>query len=272
MHLRSISSGVFRVPIMRVLSGLCAACLFAAPSLVQAQVKKSPILIITYADYKPYSWREAGRVQGLEIDILNLILQQQMGYQLKHEVLPWERAQQHVETGLADAFIATRNTRRDQYAKASNEALTYWDVALYFRHDDLRLTEVNNLQDLKPYRIGSLLGNAWIESNLQGMDVQFVSRMELLPRMLMAGRIDIIPDNPLVIRPLLQQENLTTQVRELPLPMLRKEMVLYVGQRSPLRERMAEFEALLLKMKQDGQLQKLHNKYMGAIPGKPSKP
>lgn len=245
---------------MRFLTVLVALCWLAIGPAIGAE---RPPLKLVYADYKPYSWEEHGEVVGLEIDLLNEALGKRMGVQLSHRVLPWARAQLEVELGHADAFVATLSEQRSQYADASTEALTRWELALYFKRGDPRFAGITDVADLAPFNIGSMLGNAWIKTNLRGMNVSYARNMELLPEMLMKGRIDVIPDSPLVMRRFLEEARYKDKIVEVPMPALNKPMFLYVGKKSRFRQRLGEFDAILLQMQKDGSLQRIHDHYLG---------
>ncbi|MBX9754672.1 MAG: transporter substrate-binding domain-containing protein [Pseudomonadaceae bacterium] len=223
--------------------------------------EQTPLKLV-YADYKPYSWEEHGEVVGLEIDILNEALGKRMGLQLSHRVLPWARAQLEVELGHADAFVATLSEQRSEYADASAEALTNWEVALYFKRGDPRFAGITGVSDLAPFNIGSMIGNAWVETNLSGMSVSYARNMEQLPEMLMKGRIDVIPDSPLAMRRFLNEQRYKDKIVELPMPELNKPMFLYLGKNSKFRQRLGEFDTILLQMKKDGSLQRIHDRYL----------
>lgn len=218
-------------------------------------------LVLTYTHYPPYSREENGTVVGLEIDLLNELLGKRLGHSLQHRVLPWERAQHMVKNGEADAFVATRNPERAGYADASSEALTYWDVALYFRKGDPRFAQIRSLHDLAGLQIGSLNGNGWIKKNMVGMQVQYVNKMALLPKMLVLGRIDVIPDSPYVMRGLLKQEPDAGKIDEVLPGFLREGMHLYIGKHAALRRQLPEIDAELRKMKLDGSWQRIHDRY-----------
>lgn len=238
--------------------GLCALLLgWALPGSASLAAE----LTLTYTHYPPYSREENGAAVGLEIDLLNELLAKRLGHTVQHRVLPWERAQHMVKNGEADGFVATRNPERASYADASSEALTYWDVALYFRKGDTRLAQVQSLHDLAGLQIGSLNGNGWSKKNLVGMQVQYVNKMALLPKMLVLGRIDVIPDSPYVMRGLLKQEQEANKIDEILPGFLRESMHLYVGKHSGLRRQLPEIDATLKKMKQDGSWQRIHDRY-----------
>lgn len=230
--------------------------------LVSNSAQAAPAtMVIVYADYKPYSWEEGGKAMGLEVDILNEAIGKRMGIPITHQVLPWERAQQNVKAGEADAFVATASDQRAAYADASATPLTYWELALYVRKGDTRFAKLKNITELAPFRMGSMIGNGWAQTHLAGMDVYYVGKMEQLPRMLLLGRIDAIPDNPLVMRRILKSENEEDKIDEWPLPYLRKDMFLYVGKQSVFHRQLEAFDAVLVQMKRDGSLQRMHDRY-----------
>lgn len=221
---------------------------------------------ITYANYKPYSFEVDGKAIGLEVDLLNEALGKRMGLTLTHRILPWERAQQLVRAGEADAFVATSTQERATYADASREAVTFWEIALYFRKGDSRFTNLTTLAALAPFNIGSLNGNGWVKTNLPGMNIQYVNKMELLPKMLVLGRIDVIPDNPFVMHDLLAGSDSIEQIEESRISFAREGMHLQVGKTSALRARLAEFDTVLRKMKEDGSWQRIHRQYKEGKP------
>lgn len=227
----------------------------------QACAAESGELIITYTDYQPYSWEVAGKAQGLEVDLLNEALGKRMGYTLKHKVLPWERAQQLVRNNDADAFVATINAERANYTDVGSEPLTFWEISLYFRKGDARFEQIKSLQELAAFQIGSLKGNGWAKKNLAGMKVEYVNKMALLPKMLLLGRIDVIPDNPYVMRNLLLNEAGAGKIDEVTPGFLREGMFLMAGKHSPLNPRLKELDGVLQQMKLDGSWQRIHDQY-----------
>jgi len=220
-----------------------------------------PAMRFVYADYRPYSWVENGKVVGLEIDLLEEALGRRLGIRLEHQVLPWERAQQYVREGVADAFIASWSNARTAYAVVGREPVSFWELSLFFRKGDERFRKVRNLKELSGHRIGSLIGNAWMRENFDASQVHFVERMEQLPRMLVAGRIDVIADNPYVLHHILRSEPEAARIEEIALAGHKNDMLLYIGKRSRYAGRMGEIEEVLRKMRADGTWQRIHDRY-----------
>ena len=220
---------------------------------------------IVYADYQPYSWSENGRARGLEIDVLDEALGKRMGIALNHTILPWSRAQLSVKSGTADAFVATSNKTRSEFAIHGNVPVAYWELSLFVRAGDHRFANVKALADLAPFKIGSLIGNGWIMENLPGMDVHYVERMDLLPKMLTANHIDVVADNSYVMHYALMMSGEADKVEELPLSLSTSPMYLYIGKNSAFASIRQKFDQTIIQMRNDGTLMQIYNRYKNAL-------
>jgi polar amino acid transport system substrate-binding protein len=222
------------------------------------------VMTIVYADYRPYSWLENDQPRGLEIDVLNEALGKRMGIKLEHLVLPWLRAQYSVRSGVADAFVATSDSERSAFATPTKEPVTYWEVSLFVRAGDRRFSNIKTLADLKPFRIGSLIGNGWIKENLHDMDIHYVERMELLPKMLSSNHIDVIADNSYVMYYALQKSGENANIDEVPLNFLTSSMYLQIGKNSRFIGIAKKFDETIVHMRNDGTLQRIYSRYKRA--------
>ncbi len=63
--------------------------------------KRDPNVIVMnyFGDWKPYSWVEKGKMQGILIDIAEKALVKRMGLKASHKGYPWARAQELVKSG-----------------------------------------------------------------------------------------------------------------------------------------------------------------------------
>lgn len=231
-------------------------CLFAGQAVAVAKP-----FVLVYADYKPFSYVSEGGVKGLEIEILTEVLEKRLKLSIEHRILPWSRAQQYVRDGVADAFVATTNAERGGYAMRGKEVVTYWDVSLYVRQGDARFAKVRTLEDAKPFEFGAVMGNGWVKSMFPDARIQFVDREELLPRMLLAGRFDLIPENPLVMAQLLAGDPAVGHVAEIPMPQVHQAMYLHVYPRSDLAAWLPRIDEVLAAMRADGSLQRIEARY-----------
>jgi len=67
--------------------------------LVNAAFGATAITVYTDSDYKPYSYIEGGKVQGIHIDILKSIFRKIPDYSLKIKPIAWEEGLQKMESG-----------------------------------------------------------------------------------------------------------------------------------------------------------------------------
>ncbi len=185
---------------------------------------------------------------------------------LAHQILPWERAQQLVSTGHADGFVAVPTQQRATYSVSAGEAVAWWDLLLYVRKDDHRFDQISKVADLGGLKIGAVTGNGWVKNNLAEMDVLYVKHHDLLLNLLLKGRIDVIPENPGVMQQVIERAGAGGQIALVNLPVLRQPMLLHVHPQSPLRARLAEFEATLRAMRRDGTMGKILARYPGMRP------
>ncbi len=220
---------------------------------------------IAYAEYPPYSYFD-GEAKGIEIEVLNRVLNQQMGIELHHEILPWKRAQSSVEKGLFDAFVSVPTPTRAEYALYSKLAVTYWQASLFVRNNSPLL---NNRLTISPQilvehpklQLGALRGNGWVEEHLKAANIEYASSMQSLINMLIKGRIDAIPDSRFTMGHYLKQFQYKGQIQELPFNEAKIPMFLHISKKSPYTQVLKEFDIELKKLMDSGELEKIYQKY-----------
>ena len=218
---------------------------------------------VVLADYKPYSWEESSVAVGLEIDILKAAVQNRMGVPLSIKILPWARAQNNVKSGLDDAFIAVATEKRRAYTVVSDESIAYWGVSVFTKYSGSRvwdLASVKTVADLEPFSLGSMIGNGWAEKNLDGMSVIWTRDMRQLLKMVVAGRVEVLPDSPAVVKYHLKEMQLEGALVEVS-SLMSLPMHLCVGAKSSYAGILPEFDKTIRAMKADGSLQKIISHY-----------
>lgn len=218
---------------------------------------------IVYADYPPYSYQQNGRVQGLEVDILTEVLERRMGIAVKHEVLPWSRAQLLVEQGVADAFVAVKTEPRARYAVAGNVPVAYWGVSTFFLSGRVfDFDSVNSpLVLMKEYRVGALLGNGWVKQNMNQHQIHYSSNFASLINMLLQGRLDFLPENRYVMRYFLKNMDVTVQIAEHPISDTDLGMYLHIGRKSAYLPLLEEIDEVLFRLTSKGVLDEITGRY-----------
>lgn len=173
---------------------------------------------------------------------------------LSIQILPWSRAQLYVQQGKADAFVAYPSEQRRQYTQVSLEPVADWSVALYTwvkQPKREQLARVSTVAQLAPFRLGAVHGNSWVDEQLKGMTVEHTATVENLLRMLVAGRIEALPDSPAVVHYYLKQAGLKDQVRELQ-RLATRQLHLCIGRQSPYLKLLPGFDKTLREMRKEG--------------------
>ncbi|MFZ6747932.1 substrate-binding periplasmic protein [Undibacterium sp. Ren11W] len=238
----------------------CWYCLLVLPHLPAYAAAK--VLRLVYAqDYPPYSTQLNGKPSGIEIDIADEIFGRRFGFSVQHEILPWARAQLMVENGSADALFATPSRQRLTYASASKEAVVRWNVSMYVRKDDHRLDLVRSLDQLTPFKIAVLHGNSWAMNKLTGLRVEYVPNQIALPRMLIAGRFDVVLEDSYVMMHLLKKDGSDVYITELPHELDSADIHLMLSLKSTQQDLLARFDKEIKLMREDGSLTNLIAKY-----------
>jgi len=237
------------VTALRTASWLVAALICAAAQAQQAR--------IVYADYRPYSWPEAGRAAGIEVEIAEELFARRLGLKTQHQIQPWARAQAEVAAGKADAFFASSTPERLEYARRVGEPLLASQVSAFMRQDaepppaGVSLTPTR----LCAYRIAAVRGNSWVKTHLGCGDYSPASSTEGLVRMLMLARIDMVIEDRLVFLDATQRVQPDVPFREHALGFGSAPIYLLLGKRSALLPLLPRLEAALAAMQKDGSLQ-----------------
>ena len=243
---------------------LCLTALTVILLLTASTLTHARDLEIVFSDYKPYSWQDQnGESHGLEVEILREALQVRMGIKTSFKVLPWARAQKRVQNGFADAFVAVPTLKRLAYTKASKQAIATWGVSIFTYSKSPQMKELRNINalgQLKPYRLGSMIGNGWAEENLAGMNVKWVAGMDQLITMLALERIDAVADSPMVIHFYAKKNNVKGVINEVK-KISSSHLYLCLSLKSEYVSILPEFDKTIIKMRKDGSLQKILNHY-----------
>jgi polar amino acid transport system substrate-binding protein len=232
--------------------------------LTQPVLAERPLKIVYYHDFRPFSWDENGQAKGLFVDILNEVLVRRLGLNVVHECYPWQRAQEMVEKGLADAFCTVPTPQRLAYASMGHTKVMTLDFTLFVKATNPRLAElgqVKSLAGLKGFKLGTYIGSGWAKKNLEGLDVQYMARLENVLAMLDGDRFDGFIDVALAIRYYIHQMGLEGRIVELPQVFDSSEFCFMIGKRSPYEHILPKVGAALEDMSRDGTWQNIMDKY-----------
>lgn len=199
------------LPCLRRRHGLAlAAWLVARRSAAEATVR------IAWDDYPPYqrlvSEQGHGRLQGLDIELAERIAQQ-AGLAVQWTRMPWARQLESLQDGSLDlSLAASRVADREAYALWTQPYRPERAALLALRTS---VRSPASLADLRGQRIGLIRGTAYPGEFQEALkDPAFVAQLVPLRhgeqglRMLRAGRLDLLIDDPVTHRHLARRDGL----------------------------------------------------------------
>ncbi|WP_428035943.1 substrate-binding periplasmic protein [Amphritea sp.] len=152
---------------------------------------------VGWLEWKPYQVSEAGRVTGMDIELLDTIMNKAgCTYQLKN--VPWERSMRYVRTGDLDMALGTSKTdERSKWAYFS-EAYRREIMAIFIRSNEYqkwsKAQDFEQLARLKPRVMvlhGAYYGSTWSKIK-DRFFVHPLNRYEPLIKMLGVQRTDVV--------------------------------------------------------------------------------
>jgi polar amino acid transport system substrate-binding protein len=149
---------------------------------------------VYFDKYEPYSFQEEGKMNGVLIDVVNHLVQDQFNLQVSHMGYPWKRAQMRVEFGKADGFITAPTPARKIYTHCTELAAVESQYYLFTRKDHPHLAKFKKFQTLEEargYKIVSYIGNGVAEKELKDFKVKWVPKQDHMMSMIASGRVDI---------------------------------------------------------------------------------
>lgn len=192
-------------------------------------------------DAAPLNWEEDGVAKGIEIEIIEYLLGN-LGIHVKHEFYPWERAQNMIKHGKADAMMTTPIVQRFQYALFGKELVYPVQRSLFIKKGNIKMMEkipeLKKLEDLKPFGIVDYIGNGWTKTAMKesnGYNIQKAARIEQLPIMLALGRGDIAIQSSIWLNWWIKKQGLQNRIVEYPVdwPLTQFHFVFMVSRKSP---------------------------------------
>lgn len=234
-------------------------------SKLSAKLAKRTMHFVYSSHYPPYSYLKNGKTTGLKVDLINHLFEQQLNVRVSHEFFPWNRAQALIEGGQYDAMVAIPTPDRLRFTIASQQALYTTEIRKFVRSNDHRLDHIEHLSDLKPFKIGTHLGNSWARIKLEGLNVEFISEPIALPRMLLANRFDVVILDSLAMQHLIRDQHFQKDIRELPHSVEKADIHIMIEKRSPFLPLLPFIDNEIKQMKQNGILNQYLNYYRNEL-------
>lgn len=200
-------------PSCRITSPFVSLVMLVMTSLTVGAAEPIETLRITTDVYCPYTCAENASERGVLVDIVAEILLAE-GIQVDYRVMPWERAKHSVETGNADIVLGI-SKRTTSNLLINNEALFFDETVLVWRHGEGK--PYSGTGALDEARIGVGAANVFDDDGEldQYLEMRAAKQDKLTMlfdaesssaffQMLVAGRIDMFPDNAQVIEHLVK--------------------------------------------------------------------
>jgi len=235
------------------------------PSLLFGDSKNE--LTINHSYFKPYVWSEKGQPsQGIYVDIIKEAVETRMKIPVRFQDYPWKRAQDYVRHGKDDGFITVPTPERLEYSITHTTPIIVEKVAVftYPSHPERNaLRKVQTVDDLKPYRVISYMGNGWAQKNLTSHKVDYGSKNLLMSLQKLIGRRgDIIVGSKVVTLYNIKIHDLTSKITRTADLKKQVELKLLMGQKSEYKNILQQLDRVLKEMEKDGSRSKIMSKYM----------
>lgn len=168
----------------------------AAAQVAVAQEKRK--FTIAYAsEWSPYSYGLGSEVDGLLPRLMDKIFAGIDDFEVVHNGLPWERAQQVFFGGRVDGMVATATQKRLSHAGRSTEAALEIPFHPIVRRDSALkqiLLKDTSLGELRNYRYCDVLGNGWADEFYRKRNIEFSisPTIDNCLLQLKLGRVDIV--------------------------------------------------------------------------------
>lgn len=251
--------------------------LFAFMSSACYAGEKQEIVFTAAAGWEPYVYLDnEGTGQGLYIDLLKLIFEDELGMNLVIEFVPWKRAQHNVKMGNSDLMLTVSTEEREQYAESSEVPLLDFFIHVYTYAGHPKLADMDSISSGEDIRDLGLLpvtnvGNVWHKKNIDsyGVATQYVLEAESSFQMLAVKRADITTEPIVAGNYLINKLHLGDKVVPTDGKFGPVKIYLFMSNKSKHMHLMGHINETLEKMKTNGKLQAIVDKYM--LIEKPSK-
>jgi len=168
----------------------------------------------TEAGYYPFNYRENGERKGLSVDVLNYF-EANSNYDFEFVTLPWPRALYLVAHGKVDLILTLFKTSKRKNIYHFIEPAYGYEVNQLFTLVDNKLEFNGQLKQLTPYSIGTIREYSYGENFDQANHLnKFTALTENnLVKLLLAGRVDAIVGNPLILNEIISKKKVEYKIR-----------------------------------------------------------
>jgi polar amino acid transport system substrate-binding protein len=184
-------------PVLRAVHCCLASFIVLAVTQVAGAQEKRKFTIAYASEWAPYSYGLGGEVDGLLPRLMDKIFAGIDEFEVVHNGLPWERAQQVFFGGRVDGMVATATQKRLSHASRSQEAALEIPFHPIVRRDSSLkqlLLDDRSLSGLRKQQYCDVLGNGWAEEFYKKRNIKFsiAPTIDNCLQQLKLGRVDIV--------------------------------------------------------------------------------
>ena len=208
---------------MNFIKIIFSLCLLPLSVLAQANTKlddgsKEERITLTVAmediGYFPFYYTENGDTKGFSVDVLNYV-EANSKYDFEYIILPWPRALHLVAEGRVDLILTLFKTSKREKIYHFIEPSYGNEINQLFTLMDNKFEFTGQLQQLAPFSIGTVREYSYGEYFDQATYLNTLPALteEVLLKLLVAKRIDMIISNPLVFNQIILKEKMRDKVK-----------------------------------------------------------
>jgi polar amino acid transport system substrate-binding protein len=228
-------------------------------------------------NYAPFSFRdENGEIIGIQPEIVQKIVDQ-LGIKVVHGLYPWERSQEMVKAGKADAMLTTPTATRFKYAMFAKEETCPHIWNLFIRKGNKRMANLiptfKGIEDLKNIKMIDFIGNGWTKVFMKKSDgftnLHFVADPGVISLMLVKGRGDLVISSSSLMNYHAERHGIREKLVEYDIdwPWTRFHEVIQISRKSPWAQTgvIKAMDKVAIKIKKEGVYMEILKKYHSKI-------
>lgn len=254
------------ITILLCLSG-CGSREGGASAAQSSGTRSTPsmtIPVVTEA-YPPYSLEREDRIEGISTEVVQAIFRE-AGLQPGIRLMPWVRAYESARTTPGMLIYSISRTRERESSFVWIGTIAPYDVSL-FAHSSRADIKAGPIGGMTHLRVGLVQGTSvipWFEREgfSQDKNLDLSNSYEANVRKLLAGRIDILPTNRLLMQHILSTLGLPPDsVREvMPLPEVSSEGLWLAAHPKTDPRLVARLRTALARIRASGEYLKIINR------------
>jgi len=198
-------------------------------------------------------------IEGLWRKMLDTLFIDQLGWHVHYLIRPWQRAQNEVKIGKADAFVSIITEERMQYALPVSTTFCCFPLHLFTwkGHPKFeQMQKINTVAELATMNLElvSNIGNGWYKKNIEqnGVKTTWLPTDKQALQFVALQRADGLIDLPSSMSNLAATLGLEEKIADTGTSFGNVKVHLLFGKMSPMANRLAEIDAAIKTLQENG--------------------